>query len=83
MAPKSLTVLANLFLDAKNAFLMKARSQEQHARLSQGYEQASRYDDQQARLADLEQLERDAETVLATSGSARAAAAYVASIQEK
>lgn len=82
-APKSLRVLAKLFADAKNAFLMKARSQESQSRLTAGHEQAIRYDDQQARLADLEQLEKDVEHVLENSGSARAAARYVSSIQEK
>jgi hypothetical protein len=83
MAPKSLKVLADLFFDAKNAFLMKARSQEQQSRLTQGHEQAMRYDNQEARLTDLEQLEKNAETALERSDSALSAARYVASIQEK
>lgn len=84
MAPASLDTLALLFSDAKDAFLMKSRAQDKQFRLVAGHEQSLRFDDQQSRLDSLADLDDSAvaETV-ANSGSAQAAAAYIAKLQAK
>ena len=79
-APKSLRALADLFSDAKHAFLMKARAQEHQSKLVSGHESSIRYDDQQQRLTELEQLETATKDAIERSGSAEAVARYVASL---
>ena len=81
-APKALEALGNLFLDAKNAFLMKARAQENQFRLLHGHEQTMRFDDQQQRLDELSALEQSAEQAVQASGSALAAAPYLAKVKK-
>jgi hypothetical protein len=80
-APKSLRVLSNLFADAKNAFLMKARAQEHQSKLMAGHESSIRYDDQQQRLTELEELDQATAEAIQQSGSAKAAADYVRSLK--
>lgn len=80
LAPESLRALAGLFLDAKNAFLMKARAQEHQFTLLRGHESSVRYDDQRQRLDELTELEQSVEDAVRASGSARGAAAYIAKI---
>lgn len=83
MGSRGMRVLADLFADAKSAFLMKARAQEHQFRLMQGHEQSLRFDDQKQRLDDLTELEESAERVVQASGSAQAAAAFVAQTKRK
>jgi hypothetical protein len=83
-APKSLEALGRLFADAKEAFAMKARAQEKQFRLVAGHEQALRFDDQQERLDTLADLDDSAVAqTVANSGSAQAAAAYLAKLRTK
>jgi hypothetical protein len=77
-ASKRFEALAGLFQDIRNAFSFKSKLQHDQTILTGAYEGVVRKDDQLDRLREIEALEADAELVTSASGSAEAAAEYVA-----
>jgi len=78
--PRTLAAQAGLFEDLRWAFKLKAETHNDHAKLLGGHERTMRMDDANERLTELESLQREANEIIAASGSAEAAAAIAASV---
>ena len=79
-APHKLAAQAGLFEDLRWAFKLKAETHNDQTKLLGGHERTMRMDDSNERLTELESLQREANDIIAASGSAAAAAAIAAQV---
>jgi len=72
--PRTLGAQAGIFEDLRWAFKLKGETHSDQVKLLGGHERTMRMDDSNERLGELESLQKEAEEIIAASGSAELAA---------